>query len=349
MVNDSDVLNILKFIRADREALIYIEHLNHPQPIEPSSLPSNLHEDEEPVLDFSFLDDTHIATPETEAHSDHNVEDNSDCHSDSDDSDVLIDSDYDMIEDDKLYEKYVDHDVEFVGLSKSSDPLNNILGDEVSSRLEGDTLEPVNSSDELESLVGSDEDDLCMPKYPKYNPATESRKPVLKLGLNFSSKQRQSLPLRLTALGVGSLFSLIGMIAKGLGKGARLMVVNGKHMLLQCNMAILGKLRCSMMNIVRRRYPTKPPSALPHNPISLKKHQRSVTCRVCGQLGHNARKHKKADQNEEQEEVPLSESQPPPASDHVTQSEGVTYPVVVKGGVNYITDVQHQSCLEDKE
>ncbi|GER29098.1 coproporphyrinogen-III oxidase [Striga asiatica] len=163
MINESDVLDILKFIPHNRDALIYIEHLNHPQPIEPSSLPSNLHEDEEP------------------AHPDPIVKDNSDGHSDSDDSDVLIDSEYDMMEDDRLYKKYVDHDLEFVGLGQSSDPMNNMLGDD-------GTLEPVISSDELESLVGSYEDNLCMPKYPKYNHGTESRKPVLKLGLIFSSK-----------------------------------------------------------------------------------------------------------------------------------------------------------------
>ncbi|CAA0818510.1 MuDR family transposase [Striga hermonthica] len=74
---------------------------------------------------------------------------------------------------------------------------------------------------------------------------------------------------------------------------------------------------------VKRRNPTEPPSSLPHNPLRLKKHQRSVTCRVCGEHGHNARKHKKADQNEEQEEIPVSEPQPPLATDNVFSSQSL--------------------------
>ncbi|CAA0825805.1 Unknown protein [Striga hermonthica] len=154
----------------------------------------------------------------------------------------------------------------------------------------------------------------------------------------------------------------------------------------------------------RIRNPTVPPSALPHNPLRLKKHQRSVTCRVCGEHGHNARKHKKADQNEEQEETPVSESQPLDMATmlltmfsqvshlhqhlqtttmmlklaeiglrkrqeqqgressqldgngnedqgqtvNVTQSEGVTCPVVVKGGVNYITVSNIRAALRPR-
>ncbi|CAA0834772.1 Unknown protein [Striga hermonthica] len=374
--SDSDVLDIMKFIPLNREVLIYIEHLNHPQPMQPSclpsSLPSTLHEDEEPVLDFSFLDDINTATPQTEEHFDPIVEHNSDGHSDSDDSDVLIDSEYDMMEDDRLYEKYVDHDVEFVGLGKSSHPLKNMLGDEVSSRLEGDTLEPVNSSDELESLVGSDEDDLCMPKYPKYNPTTDSRKPALKLGLVFSTKAEAKSAIETYCFRAG------------------------KSIFFDRNDSRRLRARCKTDGCEWKAYV----APMQHGSTWQVK-QRSVTCRVCGEHGHNARKHKKADQNEEQEEIPVSESQPPPATDNVfssqslaptpannnndveasrnrsqektrttrkrkssqldgngnedqrqtvnvTQSEGVTCPVVVKGGVNYITVSNIRSALRPR-
>ncbi|GER44541.1 Fez family zinc finger protein 2 [Striga asiatica] len=140
----------------------------------------------------------------------------------------------------------------------------------------------------------------------------------------------------------------------------------------------------------RTRNPTEPQSALPNNPLRLEKNQRSVTCRVCGKLGHNARKHKKADQNEEQEEVLVvnlslhrlvtmfSQSQEKSRTTRkrkiavldgnengtekdklsicefefswigVIQSEGVTCPIVVKGGVNYITASNIRAALRPR-
>ncbi|KAL0448031.1 UNVERIFIED_CONTAM: hypothetical protein Slati_1931000 [Sesamum latifolium] len=102
--------------------------------------------------------------------------------------DDFEDSDYDMEEDDRLFEKWVVHDVGFdgeVGKGKSVD--NILLSEEMQNMIEGEHSEGGEDSDKFQSVPGSDDD--VTPKFPKYNPKTENKNPDLQLGLIFSSKK----------------------------------------------------------------------------------------------------------------------------------------------------------------
>ncbi|KAL3640152.1 hypothetical protein CASFOL_015120 [Castilleja foliolosa] len=109
---------------------------------------------------------------------------------DLDESDEsFVGSDVDSAEDNKLYDKIVDSDVE-----NKCDKLNDndlkdaLVHEQMIAKLTGDHEMEPNSSDEFESLPGSEEDGDCSFKFPKYNPLTEARKPDLKIGMIFRCK-----------------------------------------------------------------------------------------------------------------------------------------------------------------
>ncbi|KAK4435746.1 hypothetical protein Salat_0738100 [Sesamum alatum] len=91
---------------------------------------------------------------------------------------VFFDSDYDMSEDDRLFEKYVDVGVE--GNEYISKGMYNGLQDG-----EGEE-DCVGSDDEFVSESSDEEEKM---KYPMYNPGNEGRNPEIKLGLIFNCKE----------------------------------------------------------------------------------------------------------------------------------------------------------------
>ncbi|KAL0284342.1 UNVERIFIED_CONTAM: hypothetical protein Sangu_2830500 [Sesamum angustifolium] len=118
-----------------------------------------------PKIDFSFLDNVNSYNPL-----------------------LSQSSDYDMEEDDRLFEKWVDHDIEFdgeVGKGKSVD--NQLFSHEMQNMIEGEHSEGGENSNEFQSVHGSD--DEVTPKFPKFNPKTENKNPDLNLSLIFSSKK----------------------------------------------------------------------------------------------------------------------------------------------------------------
>ncbi|CAA0828277.1 Unknown protein [Striga hermonthica] len=118
-----------------------------------------------------------------------NMNKNEECAS-VDDSDSeceeFNDSDYDMDEDDILFDKNVDKDAEFVGVNEKNNGKsieNEFLSEGIFE--EEHDLES-GDSDSFESVRGSDEEDNVV-KFPKHNPKTD-KNPELKLGMIFSTK-----------------------------------------------------------------------------------------------------------------------------------------------------------------
>ncbi|KAL0290074.1 UNVERIFIED_CONTAM: hypothetical protein Sangu_2589700 [Sesamum angustifolium] len=143
-------------------------------------------------IDFSFLDNVNNSNPLLSQSS------KSEC-------DDFGDSDYDMEEDDRLFEKWVDHDIEFdgeVGKGKSVD--NQLFSDEMQNMIEGEHSEGGENSDEFQSVHGSD-DEVTL-KFPKFNPKIENKNPDLNLGLIFSSKKEAKFAIETHCLRRGMMY-----------------------------------------------------------------------------------------------------------------------------------------------
>ncbi|KAK6141908.1 hypothetical protein DH2020_024349 [Rehmannia glutinosa] len=127
---DSDVYEIVEQTKWKREQEIYLEHIvdlpsvHESEPdIQPSNIEySNLNTDFEPVIDFSFLDNVPESPKNLNASSSSQSSESknlnaSSASSSSQSSESLFysDTEYDMDEDDREFEKYVDHNVEWDG------------------------------------------------------------------------------------------------------------------------------------------------------------------------------------------------------------------------------------------
>ncbi|KAK6138672.1 hypothetical protein DH2020_027587 [Rehmannia glutinosa] len=87
-----------------------------------------------------------------------------------------------MDEDDREFEKYVDHNVEWDGVIEKG---KNVQTDD---RMDGVVEEGDADSDDFESEKETS-DKGSVPKLTKYNPKTDNKSPNLKLGLVFRSKK----------------------------------------------------------------------------------------------------------------------------------------------------------------
>ncbi|KAL0315334.1 UNVERIFIED_CONTAM: hypothetical protein Sradi_5411600 [Sesamum radiatum] len=108
-------------------------------------------------------------------------------------------------EDDRLSEKWVDHDIEFdgeVGKGKSVD--NQLFSHEMQNMIEGEHSEGGENSDEFQSVYGSD--DEVTPKFPKFNPKTENKNPDLNIGLVFNSKKEVKFAIETHCLMRGMMY-----------------------------------------------------------------------------------------------------------------------------------------------
>ncbi|KAL0395067.1 UNVERIFIED_CONTAM: hypothetical protein Slati_4472900 [Sesamum latifolium] len=171
---DTDVYGIINHIGKNRVLEMFLEHLD------------------ESEIDFLFLDNINNSDPMLSQSSE------SEC-------DDFGDSDYDMEEDDRLFEKWVDHDVEFdgeVGKGKSVD--NQVFSEEMQNMIEGEHSEGGENSDEFQSVHGSD--DEVTPKFSKFNPKTENKNPDLSLGLIFSSKKEVKFAIETHCLRRGMMY-----------------------------------------------------------------------------------------------------------------------------------------------
>lgn len=170
---DSDVLDIRNYIPSSFEVDMFIEHLNMRGDVEGET-------EGRLVNDSVIVDDSGWESENNDGSDESNEGD-----------DVFYQSDYDMSDDDKLYEQYVDPDVEFGGLDKGKSVAGaDFISEEMYDRIqneEGDE-DCVASDDDFESSNGSDEEKGTQ-KFPKFNPKTEGKNPELKLGLIFSSKK----------------------------------------------------------------------------------------------------------------------------------------------------------------
>ncbi|KAL0334155.1 UNVERIFIED_CONTAM: hypothetical protein Sangu_1571700, partial [Sesamum angustifolium] len=171
---DTDIYGIINHIGKNRVVEIFVEHLN------------------EPEIEFSFLDNVNNSNPLLSQSSE------SEC-------DDFGDGDYDMEEDDRLFEKWVDHNIEFdgeVGKGKSVD--NQLFSDEMQNMIEGEHSERGENSDEFQSVHGSD-DEVTL-KFPKFNPKIENKNPDLNLGLIFSSKKEAKFAIETHCLRRGMMY-----------------------------------------------------------------------------------------------------------------------------------------------
>ncbi|XP_012842534.1 PREDICTED: uncharacterized protein LOC105962758 [Erythranthe guttata] len=171
---DSDVFNIRGHIPKNWEVEIFIEYLNLGVDVE-GETGGRL------VNEAVIIDDVGLEG------------ENSESDEFSEDDDVFYQSDYDMEDDDKLFEQFVDPEAEFGGLGKGKSVADDdFISEEMYNRLqneEGDE-DCVVSDDDFDSSNGSDEDEgKGRMKFPKFNPKTENKNPDIMLGLIFSSKK----------------------------------------------------------------------------------------------------------------------------------------------------------------
>ncbi|KAK4385541.1 hypothetical protein Sango_2678100 [Sesamum angolense] len=132
----------------------------------------------DPEIDFSYLNDS-TNKEGLEGLTDHfSLE----SELDSSDSEEFNDSDYNMEEDDRLFDKFVDQDVKFSRCRKEK----SVGYFEIQNICAAEHEEEPDDSGEFENLRGSDEE--LKESYPKYNLKTDNKNHNLKLGLVFSSK-----------------------------------------------------------------------------------------------------------------------------------------------------------------
>ncbi|KAL0339260.1 UNVERIFIED_CONTAM: hypothetical protein Sangu_1448100 [Sesamum angustifolium] len=114
------------------------------------------------------------------------------------DEDLLYDSDFNLSDDDMLFDNFVDPNVEFGGSNKGkfvegsewcSDDIYTIV---LTENIEEEGC--VHSDDDFDRTYGSDDEEKM--KYQMYNPRAENKNPDLKLGLIFSSKERAKFAIQ---------------------------------------------------------------------------------------------------------------------------------------------------------
>ncbi|KAG8374214.1 hypothetical protein BUALT_Bualt11G0107800 [Buddleja alternifolia] len=189
--HDNTVLAINKHIPSNYEVEIYLEHLDGRGIVESQAECSGVVNDSESGLGENVqpVEEPVEETVEVAVFSE----------TDEEDSD-FYDSEYDFEEDDKLFEVYVDPDIELMGSKdkgKSVLEENEYVTEKMYDRMqneEGDE-DCVDDSDSLDSACGSD-DESPGKKYPKFNPRAHSKNPDLELGLVFDSKQQAKFAIQ---------------------------------------------------------------------------------------------------------------------------------------------------------
>ncbi|KAK4425497.1 hypothetical protein Salat_1743700 [Sesamum alatum] len=116
----------------------------------------------------------------------------------SEDEGVYYDSEFNLSDDDFLYDDYVDPYVEFGGSNKGkSVEGSEWCGDDVYAIAPAKNIEEegcVHSDDDFASTYGSDDEENM--KYQMYNPRAENKNRDLKLGLIFSSKEEAKFAIQ---------------------------------------------------------------------------------------------------------------------------------------------------------
>ncbi|KAK4432991.1 hypothetical protein Salat_1061300 [Sesamum alatum] len=116
----------------------------------------------------------------------------------SEDEGVFYDSEFNMSDDDLLFDDYVDPDVEFGGSNKGKlVEGSEWCGDDVYAIAPTENIEEegcVHSDDEFASTYGFDDEKNV--EYQMYNPRAENKNPDLKLGLIFSSKEEAKFAIQ---------------------------------------------------------------------------------------------------------------------------------------------------------
>ncbi|KAG9139439.1 hypothetical protein Leryth_021587, partial [Lithospermum erythrorhizon] len=185
---DSDVLGLLKFSKTGNEVEIYVQHGDLDDMLRAEAAAGEIrHGDLDDMGEIRM--DSYGSVYLNPVDSGDDLGDSS-C-SDSEGSDVgFVDEEYDMADDDTLFDRNVDEDVDESGPLSHTDLFSNAIHGQLRDS-DGDADLNYDSdglwNDKESSDVEGEPSKLDC--YPKFNPKTDSRQPKFAIGMLFSSRE----------------------------------------------------------------------------------------------------------------------------------------------------------------